>query len=147
MTSARRFDVEGPYRRYTLMSLIMGMHAAGADAFFERARELYAAQDETGALRLSPHLALVRRVLRDAGLAGALGILWRAGRYARGNAWQTFFWWDVALGLQRRPLLRFHDAVVRPLTSNVVFDAIATAGISLWFLVVLPLVYAVADRR
>lgn len=147
VTSARRFEREGPYRRYTLMSLIMGLHAAGANAFFDGAREIYAAQHETGALRLSPHLALVRRVLRDAGPRGALRILWRAGRFTRQNAWQAFFWWDVALGLRRRPLLRFHDAVVRPLTDNAVFDAVATAGISLWFLVALPLVYAVADRR
>ena len=147
VTSARRFDTEGPYRRYTLMSLIMGLHAAGANAFFAGARELYAAQSETGALRLSAHLALVRRVLRDAGLRGGLGILWRAGRYARQNAWQAFFWLDVALGLQRRPWLRFHDRAFRPLADNVVFDAIGTVAISLWFLLVLPVAYAVIDRR
>jgi rSAM/selenodomain-associated transferase 2 len=150
LTSARRFETEGAYRRYTLMSLIMGMHAAGAEEFFARAPEIYASQDRTGRLRLGPHLALTRRVLRSAGWRGGLRILWRAGRYARQNSWQPFFWCDVALrrllGPNRNPLLTFHDRIVRALTDNVLFDALATLGIAAWFLAVLPVAYAIGDR-
>lgn len=150
LTSARRFETEGAYRRYTAMSLIMGLHAAGADAFFARADEIYAPQDRAAPLRLGAQLARVRRVLAAAGWRGGLRILWRAGRYARQNSWQPFFWCDVArrrhLGPGRNPLLAFHDRVVGPLTDNVVFDALVTVGIAVWFLAVLPLACAVIDR-
>lgn len=146
-TSARRFEAEGAYRRYTLMSLIMGLHAAGTEEYFTRARAVYAAQADTGRLRLGPHLALLRQVLRDAGPRRALQIVWRASRYARQNAWQMFFWCDVALGRERRPCLRFHDRVFGPLTNNVLFDALAFVLVGAWFLVLLPLGCAVVERR
>jgi rSAM/selenodomain-associated transferase 2 len=148
LTSARRFETEGADRRYTVMSLIMGLHAAEADQFFARASEIYASQDETARLRVGAHLALTWRVLRDAGWRGALRILYRAGRFARQNSWQPFFWGDVALGSAaagRTPLLTFHDRVVRPLTDNALFDALVAAAIAIWFLVVLPPVFALLD--
>jgi len=146
-TSARRFETEGPRRRYTLMSLIMGLHAAGADEYFARAREVYAAHDASGALRLGPHLALVRRVLREAGWRRACEIVLRAGRYTRQNSWQPFFWCDVALRLGNRPWLRWHDRLFAPLTNNVVCDAITAALIALWFLLLLPVAAVIADPR
>lgn len=145
-TSARRFETEGAYRRYTLMALIMGLHAAGADEFFARARGVYATQAETGRLQLGPQLALLRRVLREAGPRRAAQIVWRASRHARQNFWQPFFWCDVALGRERRPLLRFYDRIVRPLTDNVLFDALATVLMATWFLLVLPASYSLLDR-
>ena len=149
LTSARRFESEGACRRYTVMALIMGLHAAGADAFFERATEVYASQPATARLRVGAHLALTRRVLRAAGWRGALRILYRAGRYTRQNSWQPFFWCDVALrarlGPGRNPCLAFHDRVIGPFTDNLLFDAIATLAITIWFLGVLPLAYALLD--
>ncbi len=146
-TSARRFEAEGARRRYTLMALIMGLDAAGADEFFARANEIYATHDATGRLKLGPPLALTRRVLRQAGFRRVLGILWRASRYTRQNSWQLFHWLDVALRCEGRPCLRFHDRFVWPLTNNVVFDAVAVVLVPLWFLAVLPVAYAVIDRR
>jgi hypothetical protein len=108
---------------------------------------VYAAQDETGRLKLGPQLALLRSVLREAGPRRALQIVWRASRYARQNFWQPFFWCDVALARERRPLLRFYDRIVRPLTDNVVFDALAFALMAAWFLLVLPLACALIERR
>jgi rSAM/selenodomain-associated transferase 2 len=145
-TSARRFEREGAARRYTLMAMIMGLHAAGADEYFAGAPGVYATQDATGRLRLGPHLAHARRVLRQAGWRRALQIVWRAGRYTRQNSWQLFFCGDVALGREQRPLLRFHDRFFRPVTDNIVFDALAAALVALWFLLVLPVVYRIADR-
>jgi hypothetical protein len=145
-TSARRFETEGAQRRYTLMALIMGLHAAGADEYFARAKEVYATQDATGRLKVSAHLALVRRVLREAGWRRACQILFRAGRCSRQNSWQLFFWCDVALRRPSRPFLRFHDTFLHPLTNNVVFDALGMVLISIWFLLVLPMAYSVVDR-
>jgi rSAM/selenodomain-associated transferase 2 len=146
-TSARRFEAEGARRRYTLMSLIMGMYAAGAREYFTGAPSIYKTQDATGRLRLSPHLSHLRDVLLGVGRERAMQILWRAGQYTRQNAWQLFFWWDVRLGRPTRPCLRFYERYLRRATDNVVFDALTTVGIALWFLLVLPLVYAVIDGR
>lgn len=145
-TSARRFETEGERRRYTLMALIMGLHAAGADEFFARADELYATQDRARALKLGPPLALARRVLAGAGARRACAIVYRAGRYTRQNAWQPFFWCDVMLRREHRPWLRFHDRFVRPALDNAVCDAITAALIALWFLLLLPLGALIADR-
>jgi rSAM/selenodomain-associated transferase 2 len=145
-TSARRFETEGACRRYTLMAMIMGLHAAGADEYFAGAPGVYATQDATGRLRLGPHLAHARRTLRAAGPRRAAQIVWRAGRYARQNAWQMFFALDRALGRERRPLLRFHDRYLRPLTDNVAFDALGALAIAFWFLLALPLACAVTDE-
>jgi len=148
-TSARRFETEGAHRRYTLMALIMGLHAAGADEYFARAKEVYATQDATGRLRLGVQLALVRQVLRVAGWRRACAILFRAGRYTRQNSWQLFYWWDVLLrarlGPGKYPALRFHDRFVWPLTNNRVFDALGGILIAIWFLLALPLAYALID--
>ena len=148
-TSARRFETEGAHRRYTLMALIMGLHAAGADEYFAGAKEVYATQDAAGRLKVGAHLALVWRVLREAGWRRACQILFRAGRYSRQNSWQLFYWLDVLLrpllGPGRYPLLRFHDLIARPLTNNRLFDALGMVLISIWFLLVLPLGYALLD--
>jgi hypothetical protein len=45
LSSARRFETEGHLRRYILMSIIMGMHAAGVDEFFRHAPKVYVAQE------------------------------------------------------------------------------------------------------
>jgi len=79
-TSARRFETEGHTRRYTLMAIIMGMHAAGVDTFFERARSVYAAQAELDRLSVRPYLTVVRQILVEAGLAGAWSLSFRVGR-------------------------------------------------------------------
>lgn len=144
-TSARRFEAEGAYRRYTLMALIMGLHAAGAEEFFRRAPQVYAAQRDAARLDVGAFLALTRRVLADAGARGAPGILYRAGRYTRQNSWQLFYALDSALRTDTQPWLRGHDRFVRPLISNAVFDALVTVLIALWFLGVLPVAYAVID--
>lgn len=148
-TSARRFEAEGHYRRYTLMSIIMGMHAAGVEEFFRRAPRVYVGQNETAGLSVRPYLTLVRDLLREAGPAGACGIAFRVGHYVLGNSWQVFFVWDVRLrrwlGPGRSPFLRFHDRVFRPLTDHAFGDALTGALVTGWFLGVLPVGYAVAD--
>jgi rSAM/selenodomain-associated transferase 2 len=151
LTSARRFEAEGHYRRYTLMSIIMGMHAAGVEEFFEQAPKVYAVQAETRRLRMTPYLALVRKILFAAGWRRALQIEMAVARFARSNAWQLFFWWDVLLrpllGPGRYPMLWVHDKAVRPLINNRVVDGLTAILLSLWFLGVLPLAYALLEWR
>lgn len=151
ITSARRFEKEGTQRRYTLMSLMMGLYVAGAEEWFARAPKVYAQQDQAAHLDVGAYLMLTWEVLADAGWRRAGTILFRAGRFTRQNSWQLFYWWDVLLrrrlGAGRYPCLRFHDRWFTPATNNVVADALTTALITLWFLVVLPPVYAVIDRR
>jgi rSAM/selenodomain-associated transferase 2 len=145
-TSARRFESEGAQRRYALMALIMGLHAAQADEWFAAAPKVYASQDQAGPLDVSAYLALTWRVLMAAGPRRAAQILWRAGRFTRQNSWQPFLWLDVALSLERRPCLRFHDALFGPVTNNVAGDALATLLMTGWFLFVLPPAYWLLDR-
>jgi rSAM/selenodomain-associated transferase 2 len=149
-TAARRFETQGHYRLYTLMAIVMGMHAAGVDGFFARAPQVYAAQSEAGGLRLGPYLRLVRELLLEAGLQGAPGIVWRVGRYVRSQAWQPFFaldvWLQPWLGPDRSPLLALHDRVLRPLIHHRLGDFIASVAVSTWFLIVLPLACAWLER-
>lgn len=149
VTSARRFEAEGPHRRYTLMALIMGLHAAQAQEWFAGATQVYAEQAQTGRLRVGAWLALTWSVLIAAGPRRAWQILFAAGRFSRQNSWQLFYWWDALLrpilGPDRYPFLNFHDRVVARITGNVVIDVLATVNISIWFLLVLTPVYFVLD--
>lgn len=151
VTSARRFESEGAHRRYALMALIMGLHVAGAQEFFARAPKIYVQQDQVCLLDVGAYLRLTWRVLIDAGPRRAFAILFGAGRFVRENSWQMFYACDVALrpvtGAGRYPFLRFHDAAFRPLTANIAGDMLATLLMCLWFLFVLPPVYALADAR
>src|SRR5262249_13382024 len=52
VTSARRFETEGVRERYTLMAIIMGLYASGADAFFPAAPKIYST--EAGPLDIRP---------------------------------------------------------------------------------------------
>jgi len=150
LTSARRFESEGHYRRYTLMAIIMGMQASGVDQFFARARGVYAAQNEAAQLDVRPYCLLVRSILHETLWRGAAGISLRNGRFVRSQSWQIFFWCDVLLrpllGPGRYPCLRFHDRVVHPLLDHGVADAIVGAFVVLWFVFLLPWGYTLQER-
>lgn len=138
-TSARRFETEGRRTRYTLMALIMALHVADVPEFFERAPQVYAAHHASARLHLRPFVRLIHRVLRDRGLKQTLVILWRAGGFARDNAWQLAYWRDAAQQAPSLPRLRFYDRWLRPLMRNPLAHALATLLVCLWFFAVLPL--------
>jgi rSAM/selenodomain-associated transferase 2 len=148
VTAARRFESQGHHRLLTLMAVIMGMHAARVEPFFARAPKVYAAQGDAAKLDVRPYLRLVRDILIEAGPAGAARIAFYCGRFVRQQSWQPFFWLDIAarpwLGPGRYPALRFHDAVVHPLTSHVVMDALVGVAVPIWFLLILPAGYGIA---
>ncbi len=151
-TSARRFESAGFFRLYTLMAIIMTLYWTGATEFFVRAPGLYRPQNETGTLLLTPLFREICRMCRDEyGPRGTLRLLARVGAFVRSHSWQMFFCLDVwlrpILGPRRYPLLRFHDAVIRPATNFRVFDAVVATGTVVCFLGVLFPFYAILDRR
>lgn len=95
-TSARRFEREGHGRRYALMGLMMLMHEAGLERFFDEAPAVYAAQDRTAALRLGPFVRTARRLLTR-NLLTDPGVLLRCGKFLRRNAWQLALALDLTL--------------------------------------------------
>lgn len=97
VTSARRFEAEGLGRRYLLMGLIMAMHLAGEDAFFEQAPALYRAQAETDRLRLSPFLKLAWRRYAAKDRVARRAFRRRLGTVVLSQTWQLGLALRVAL--------------------------------------------------
>jgi rSAM/selenodomain-associated transferase 2 len=138
LTSARRFEREGWRQRYVLMALIMALHVARTDEFFERAPMVYGAQTETGRLKLQPYVELIEQILREAGFRKRWALLYRVGRFARQNTWQLFYRRDVLAGDEHYPRLRLCDRFVEPLIRNPVANALAAVLALAWFRLQLP---------
>lgn len=151
-TSARRFEAEGFYRRYILMSMIMGLHSIGAEEFFVRAPGIYNVQQDTGKLFLSPFFGLIWRMMRvDWGFWGSMRVFYLLGRYIRQNSWQMFYFFDIRLrsllGEGRYPFLNFHDRVVAPCTNVMVFNALVGLLCLLWFMGILAPFFWIIDYQ
>lgn len=88
VTSARRFEREGLYRRQLLNAVILTLAALGRDELLRTLPGLYVRPDQRGRLPLKPLVAQLHRSFK------ALSPLerrqqWRAaGHYARANLWQ-----------------------------------------------------------
>jgi len=140
-TSARRFEAEGLHRRYILMSIIMGLYSTGVDEFFNRARQVYQTQDETGHLMLTPFFKIGWEMMRkDLGLWPSIVFWYRIGRYVRQNSWQMFYFFDILThgdAVERYPFLRFHDRYFGPMTGFRICDALTAVASFIWFLLVL----------
>lgn len=117
-TSARRFEAEGPARRYFLMMLIMCARRADMQAFFRRAQALYPEQAQAGALQLGPFVDLILE------LAEHRAEFWeQMAQYTLDNAWQPVFVLDQALG--QPGLLRQFDRLRLPLPRRLITTALA----------------------
>lgn len=126
-TSFRRFEREGGIARYTLMALMMGMHAAGLDSFFTRAPQVYAEQGSSTELDLRPFIRLARQVLSEQGLR-APAHLFRAGRFVRENAWQLALM--VELASAHPAAVSYFDRRIAPALDHPLVDAL-TSGLIL----------------
>jgi rSAM/selenodomain-associated transferase 2 len=151
-TSARRFEAEGFHRRYTLMSMMMGLYSVGERSFFVRAPGVYQVQQNTGKLCLSSFFGLIWKMMRDDwGLRGSIRVFYRLGRYIRQNSWQMFYFFDISLrsllGTGRYPFLYFHDRVFAPCTNFKVFNAIVGAFCFIWFMGILAPYYWIIDYQ
>lgn len=94
VTSARRFESEGFFRRQALNAMLRTCDAVGLEEFLSRAIMAYREQRNTDYLRLMPLLATLDQVLREKKGREALVDLKRAGRFITEQAWQLAFWWD-----------------------------------------------------
>jgi rSAM/selenodomain-associated transferase 2 len=95
-TSARRFEAEGLCRRQVVNAIIVNAAIVGWDEFFTALPGLYRCHTETGRLLLRPLMAGIRTLLTGHDRAWQRAF-WRAtGRHVAANAWQPFFWLDVA---------------------------------------------------
>lgn len=151
-TSARRFEIEGFHRRYTLMSMMMGLHYTGVDEFFVRAPGIYQVQQHTGKLFLSPFFAVIWQMMRkEWGFFGSIDTFFRLGRYIRQNSWQMFYFFDIwarpVLGPKRYPFLTFHDRIFGPLTDFRLFNAITGMFCFIWFMGILAPFYWLYDYK
>lgn len=88
LTSARRFEAEGPYRRYLLMGLMMACEHTGLHEFFQRAPHVYRAHTQSRRLPLAPFFGLALRCLRERPAGKRLPVLRAAAACLRDNAWQ-----------------------------------------------------------
>ncbi len=151
-TSARRFSVEGFGRRYTLMSIIMGMYAVGAKSFFQAAGGIYKSQHEISRLRLAPFIALCGTTLR--------ALPWRqrfrVGGFIAQNAWQLGLMLEVKFrrrlgtgtaGQYRSRWLPFYDRYLAWFFDSLPVAVITSGLAALWFFAVLLPWYRWSDRN
>lgn len=121
-TSARRFETEGVAERYSLMALIMGLYAAGADDFFANAPKVYATAD--GRLDLKPQVEAIEQYLRRLPALERARLLLKIGAFIRDNAWQLAYRRDVLRNDgELRSLERF-DRFLAPLIANPAASAL-----------------------
>jgi rSAM/selenodomain-associated transferase 2 len=116
-SSARRFETEGFYQRYLLMSIIMGAHSTGLDGFFTRSPSAYPSQPAAEKLLLKPFISTLWVIMREElGLAGSVRLWLRAGRFIRLNTWQLFYFVDVCRAVRsenrRYPCLGLYDRYI-----------------------------------
>lgn len=148
VTSARRFEAEGLYRRYILMALIMGLEYSRLFEFFTRAPHVYRAQADTERLQLSPFIALIRQCLH-ARSAPERRLIWAdVGRYARDNAWQPFYLLDVVSGRAPRtaPCLNTFDRHVRPHLQRPWVAAVLGVMVRLWVMGALRAYFGLTEK-
>ncbi|MBF0624187.1 MAG: TIGR04283 family arsenosugar biosynthesis glycosyltransferase [Magnetococcales bacterium] len=137
VTSARRFEAEGYWRRSLLNMVIMACHHLDWEAFFLQAPAIYRTQTAAGPLRLVPFLDLAWRLDRASPWRVRVQ-RWRGfGRYGLESLWQVFFRLDLALGRwepgTRRPALAFHDWLAGPLLRLPLLEL--PVALLLWLLV------------
>lgn len=149
ITSARRFEALGFARVYMFMAIIMTMLHAGGDEFVAAAPALYQRRLADGRLDMRAVFHAFRRMQRSRPLSRRLRLHFDAGRYARDNVWQLFFFLDVAarpLPGPRYPLLRVYDRAFARLLRNAVVDALLGGLNYISVLIILRAWYTLHDR-
>lgn len=95
ITSARRFEAEGMYRRQVMNAILMNCAALSWEEPFRLLPGIYRQHDRCGRLEISPLLEDIRRLVARMP-SQQRATFWRnTGSYARGNAWQIPFFLDV----------------------------------------------------
>jgi len=149
-TSSRRFEVEGYHRRYILMSMLMALYSTEYMEYFNRTKDIYVSQSETGHLLLKPYFgAAIKMFVYDLGWSGSIRAWFYVGRYIRQNSWQMFYFFDVLFRTSIKnkdyPFLKFHDRYFWPVTNNAVCGGINTLISFFWFMLVLAPLFFIVD--
>jgi len=139
-TSARRFETEGLLERQVVNAIIVNAIVTGWDEFFQHL-PVYRCHGETGRLLLLPFLDGVARLIRDQP-APWRGRFWRTtGAHVAANAWQLFWWWDVASayrnglspGAVKPQMLTCYERHLARLFRSALAGRLAQALVWLWF--------------
>ena len=159
-TSARRFESEGFFRRYTLMALMMGLYHGEMKRFFEVAPKVYRHQSQTTYLHIYPFYCVIGKLCKELGWWRTLCLWYRVGRYVRGQFWQVFYLLDQCLRpLYRKkhypkqpyskkhyPLVEFCDKILAPLMNHRMGDIIFTLLSYFFFGVILKTYFYFQDK-
>lgn len=150
-TSARRFEKEGFFRRYTLMAIMMATYHSGLKKFFILAPEVYREQHQVESLKVYPFYKVIDRLLRELGFWGSLCTWYRVGKYVRSRQlWQIFYFLDQCLRpIYRKkiyPLVGFYDKFLSPFINNFIGDGMVTIITYFWFGMVLRTFFYFQDH-
>jgi rSAM/selenodomain-associated transferase 2 len=130
-TSPRRFLTEGLLPRQTLNAMLMNLVAIGELELIAALKDCYRSQQTTGRLQLGPMLAALSRRIAQLPLAARMRLWYATGSYARSNAWQIPFFFDLLLGGVSEgkggKLLAFHDRFLQRLIDNKAGNCAAAA--------------------
>lgn len=97
VTSARRFEAEGLWRRQAMNAVIMVCGAAGMDRFVNELPALYRRQSECGRLDTGLLLGRLKQLIDGLPPAQRKSFWISVGDYAGENAWQAAFFLDLLL--------------------------------------------------
>lgn len=136
-SSARRFETEGFFQRYILMSIIMGAHSTGLDSFFRQTPAAYRLQHNTEKLLLGPFFGALWAVMhKELGLVRSVRLWLNAGRFIRQNTWQMFYLLDIIRryrsGTRGFPCLKLYDQHIADLLNFKIMDGFVGALSFLW---------------
>ncbi len=140
-TSGRRFEQEGKFQLYILMSIIMGMLFAGRHQFFTNAQQIYRIQSETKRLNLRPFYHSACASLLSGNTKQIFASLLQLGNFAKQNFWQLWFLLDVFCGLNRPgrggKWLTTYDNYIHRMIQGKWFDLFTALLIGSWFVIIL----------
>jgi len=137
VTSARRFETEGPAVRQVLNMILMTLNAIGREDFIGEMPEVYAVQCRAGRLRLFPFLDKIQRLLKSLPFRERARFWFAAGSFVCLNAWQIAFFLDVRgnfrqgipVGLGKTPCLDHFDRCLTTVFSSKPL-AVLAAGLT-----------------
>jgi rSAM/selenodomain-associated transferase 2 len=95
VTSARRFEAEGPAVRQVLNMILMTLDAVGREDFIRDMPGIYAEQNRAGQLRLFPFLDRIQLLIKRVPYPERIKFWLSVGSFVSMNAWQIAFSLDV----------------------------------------------------
>ncbi len=141
LTSARRFETEGLYRRQVMNAILMNCASLNWHAPFLAMHSIYRTQSDTGPAPLATFLEEIRRLIAMMPLRQRVAFWYGTGGYVRRNAWQLAFMIDVRSNFRNRipagdgpaPTLALFDRFVEPFIDHPPARILAMVLTWIWF--------------